>query len=76
MRTQTNSQNTTISDFDLNVNSTKTVLQATTSKLEIKTGPSTHKTVHLPEQSSAYVRNTDVEELLVFSLFLAISHFT
>ena len=71
-------QNTTISNFD--VNSTKTVLQATTSKMT----PSQHdpslqvpkfppsRDEHLPMQSTGY--NQDMNGNAILSLLLTISY--
>ena len=72
-------QNTTKSLFD--VNSTKTVLQATTSKmtpsqhvpsLQVPEFPSS-RNEHLPKQSLGYNQDMNGNGLLVLSLLLTIS---
>ena len=75
-------ENTTISNFDLNVNSTKTVLQATTSKQQRltvapalpKPGLASSRNEDLPKQSTGHTHEMNGNELLVLSFFLTISH--
>ena len=69
----------------MNVNSTKTVLQATTSKharltvapaipVESELESSRHETQDLPNKSKGYKQEMNGNELLVLSFFLTISH--
>ena len=75
-------ENTTISNFDVNVNLTKTVLQATTSKQPRitdapalpKPGLVSSRNEDLPKQSKGHKQDMNGNELLVLSFFLAISH--
>ena len=72
----------TISNFVVNVNSTKTVLQATTSKqARLTVAPALPKpdlassrNEDLPKQSRGHTKEVNGNELLVLAFFLTISH--